>query len=36
MPHTAGNTIEIGLLGLMCIGLAVSFRVVNRRFGSGS
>jgi hypothetical protein len=36
MPHTAGNTIEIGLLGLTCIGLAISFRVVNRRFGSGS
>jgi len=36
MPKTAGNTIEIGLLGLMCIGLAVSFRIVNRRFGSGS
>jgi hypothetical protein len=36
MPHTAGNTIEIGLLGLTCIGLAISFRVVNRRFESGS
>jgi hypothetical protein len=36
MPHTAGNTIEIGLLGLMCIGLAVSLRVANGRVGSGS
>ena len=36
MPHTAGNTIEIGLLGLTCIGLAISFRVVNHRIGSGS
>ena len=36
MPHTAGNTIEIGLLGLTCIGLAVSFRVINHRIGSGS
>ena len=36
MPHTAGNTIEIGLLGLTCIGLAIAFRVVDHRIGSGS
>jgi len=36
MPHTASNTIEIGLLGLMCIGLAVSLRIANGRLGSGS
>jgi len=36
MPHTASNTIEIGLLGLMCIGIAVSLRVANGRLGSGS
>jgi hypothetical protein len=36
MPHTAGNTIEIGLLGLMCIGIAVSLRVANGRLGNGS
>jgi hypothetical protein len=36
MPHTAGNTIEIGILGLMCIGLAVSLRIANGRLGSGS
>jgi hypothetical protein len=36
MPHTASNTIEIGLLGLMCIGLAVSLRLANGRLGSRS
>jgi hypothetical protein len=36
MPHTSSNTIEIGLLGLMCIGLAVSLRIANGRLGSGS
>jgi hypothetical protein len=35
MPHTSSNTIEIGLLGLMCLGLAISFRIANR-IGSGS
>jgi hypothetical protein len=36
MPKTAGNTVEIGLLGLMCVGLAVSLRIANGRVGSGS
>jgi hypothetical protein len=36
MPHTAGNTVEIGILGLMCLGLAVMFRIVNARQGSKS
>jgi len=36
MPHTASNTIEIGLLGLMCLGIAVSLRFANGRLGSGS
>jgi outer membrane biosynthesis protein TonB len=35
MPHTSSNTIEIGALGLMCLGLAISFRIANR-IGSGS
>jgi hypothetical protein len=35
MPHTSSNTIEIGVLGLMCLGLAISFRIANR-IGSGS
>lgn len=35
MPHTSSNTIEIGALGLMCLGLAISFRIFNR-IGSGS
>ena len=34
MPHTAGNTFAIGLLGLTCAGGAVSLRLVNRRFGN--
>jgi hypothetical protein len=36
MPHTSSNTIEIGALGLMCIGLAISLRIANGRLGSGS
>jgi len=36
MPHTAGNTIGIGLLGLTCVGLASSLRIANRRMGSSS
>lgn len=36
MPHTAGNTVEIGILGLMCLGLAVMFRILNARQGSKS
>jgi hypothetical protein len=36
MPHTAGNTAEIGVLGLMCLGLALMFRIVNARQGSRS
>ena len=36
MPHTAGNTVEIGLLGLMCIGIAVSLRIANRGLRSRS
>jgi hypothetical protein len=36
MPHTSSNTIEIGVLGLMCIGLAISLRIANGRLGSGS
>jgi hypothetical protein len=35
MPHTSSNTIEIGLLGVMCLALAISFRIANR-LGSGS
>jgi hypothetical protein len=35
MPHTSSNTIEIGALGLMCLALAISFRIANR-IGSGS
>jgi hypothetical protein len=34
MPHTAGNTIEIGVLGLMCLGLAIALRIANGRLGS--
>ena len=36
MPHTGGNTVEFGLLGLMCAGLAASLRIVNRSLGSRS
>jgi hypothetical protein len=36
MPKTASNTIEIGILGLMCLALAVSLRIANGRMGSGS
>jgi hypothetical protein len=36
MPHTASNTAEIGILGLMCLGLALMFRIVNSRQGSKS
>ena len=31
MPHTAGNTVGIGLFGLVCAGLAASLRLANRR-----
>ena len=34
MPHTAGNTVGFGLLGLMCAGLAASLRIVNKSRGS--
>jgi hypothetical protein len=36
MPHTSSNTIEIGALGLMCVGLAITLRIANGRLGSGS
>jgi hypothetical protein len=36
MPHTSSNTVEIGALGLMCLGLAISLRIANKRLGSGS
>jgi hypothetical protein len=35
MPHTSSNTIEIGALGLMCLGIAITLRIANR-VGSGS
>lgn len=35
MPHTSSNTIEIGVLGLMALGIALVFRLTNR-VGSGS
>jgi hypothetical protein len=36
MPHTSSNTIEIGALGVMCVGLAITLRIANGRLGSGS
>ena len=36
MPHTAGNTVGIGLFGLICAGLAAPLRIANRRLGSRS
>jgi hypothetical protein len=36
MPHTAGNTAAIGLIGLSCLGIAVSLRMAARRAGSKS
>ena len=36
MPHTAGTTIEIGVLGLMCLALAAALRIGNRSVRSGS
>jgi hypothetical protein len=36
MPHTAGSTVEIGVLGLMCLGVAIALRLANGRVGSDS
>jgi len=36
MPHTGGNSVGFGLLGLMCAGLAASLRIVSRSAGSRS
>ncbi len=36
MPQTAGDTAAIGLIGLACLGIAVSLRMAARRAGSKS
>jgi len=36
MPKTASNTVEIGILGVMCLGLAITLRIANGRMGSRS
>jgi len=36
MPHTAGNTAALGLIGLCCLGVAASLRAAVKRGGSKS